>query len=91
MLKSIIVNANKGFSLSDNKNFINVHFNVMDGKELVGERVLAFKLDATKEEILAELDKQCIMIENDIASVKEAEKRSEAEKAADETIEQLIK
>lgn len=91
MLKAKIIDAKIEFSLSDNKKFINVTFDVLDGKKVIANRVLGFDLESTQDEILAELDRHCIMIENDIASVEEAEKRSEAEKLANETVEKLIK
>jgi hypothetical protein len=72
-----ITDATKEHSLPDNKDYMDVRFDIMLDGEAVAERRLGFPLGTTEEAILAELKAYCLMFENDHALAAEAAKRSE--------------
>jgi hypothetical protein len=84
-----ITDAKKEFSLPDNASYLDVRFDILLDGEVVAERRLAFPVEATEDEITAEVKKYCQMFENDHALAAEASKRMEAEAKAEKVLGKL--
>jgi hypothetical protein len=80
---AIITDAQKEHSLPDNKDYMDVRFNILQDGEVVAERRLAFPMGTDQETICAELKAYCTMFENDHALAAGAAKRSEDEAASE--------
>jgi len=85
-----ITGAEKGSVIKDGSLYLDVSFNILKDGEVVTERRLAFPMETTKAEVLAELEKYCVMFETDHASVAMAEAEQMIRSQADEVIADLM-
>lgn len=65
MYTAIIKNATLETSLTDNTEYVDVHFEIMLEGNVVAERRLAFPVGTSEEAIIEELRAYCRMYEND--------------------------
>lgn len=85
-----ITKAEKGTVIKDGTLFIDVSFDIVGSEGKVAERRLAFHMEATKDEITAELQKYCDMFESDHILAAKVKEEQEEQSRANETIANLM-
>jgi hypothetical protein len=84
-----ITEVRKEFSLPDNESYLDVHFDLLLDGKVIQSLKKAFPLETEEAVILDDLSRYCKVFEEDTIRAEEVQKRSEAEKAADEKISNL--
>ena len=90
MFNAKITAITKEILVETNESFLSVAFDIFNDGKKVDERRLGFALDVSQEEIEAEVKKAVETYADDQAHAEANQKVEEANRQADETIENLV-